>query len=79
MTRGSVPLSSTFRLSGKRTEIGELEQLLHQDDRIDRAGAWFEDETDIVGAFVAHVLEQRQALGQQQFGVFSTSRDFCTP
>ena len=49
-------------------EFGVAEHLLHQQRRIDRAALRLQHEAHVFGAFVAHVSEQRQLLGGQQFG-----------
>ena len=51
-----------------RLELGQLEHLLHQQDRIDAAALRLEHEPHLLGRLVAHVGEQRQLLLQQQLG-----------
>jgi hypothetical protein len=49
-------------------ELGELEQALHHQRRIDAARARLEHQPDVFGRFVAHVGDQRQFLFVDQFG-----------
>ena len=49
-------------------ELGELEQALHQQRRIDAARARLEHEPHVFRGFVAHVGEERQLLLVHQFG-----------
>ena len=75
-----VPRDSTFMLSEmRRFELGQPEQRLHQQLGIDGAALGLEDEADVLGEFVAHVVDQRQlALAISSSAIFSISRDFCT-
>ena len=49
-------------------QLGELEQALHHQRRIDAARARLEHEAHILGEFVAHVGDQRQLLLVDQLG-----------
>ena len=49
-------------------ELGELEQALHQQRRIDRTRPRLEDQAHVFGGLVAHVGEKRQLLLVHQLG-----------
>ena len=49
-------------------EVGLLEELLHQQLGRHIAGARLEDDADIVGRFVPHILENRQLLAVDDLG-----------
>ena len=51
-----------------RFQLAELEQLLHQHFRRDRAGARLQHDADVLGGFVAHVGQQRRLLLVDEFG-----------
>ena len=48
-------------------KLGQLEHLLHQHNRIDGAALRLQHEADVLGGFIAHVVQQRQALCCQKF------------
>ena len=47
-------------------ELGQLEQALHQDQRIDGARLGLKHDTNVLGRFVAHVAEQGELLFLEQ-------------
>ena len=49
-------------------KLGELEQALHHQRRIDRAGARLDHEADVLGGLIAHVCDERQLLLVEQLG-----------
>ena len=49
-------------------ELGELEQALHHQRRIDAARTRLEHQADVLGGFVAHVGDKRQLLFVHQLG-----------
>ena len=51
-----------------RLEIGQPEQRLHHQRRIDRAALRLDDDADVLGQLVADVGDQRQLLGLHQLG-----------
>ena len=51
-----------------RLELGQLEHLLHEKDRIDGAALRLEHEPHLLGRLVADVGKQRQLLLQEQLG-----------
>ncbi len=59
-------------------QLGQPEQRLHHQFRIDGARLRLDHEADVLGRFVADVADQRQLLLVQSSAIFSTRRDFCT-
>ena len=51
-----------------RLELGQLEHLLHQQNRIDASALRLQHQPHLLGRLVADVGEQRQLLGLQQLG-----------
>ena len=49
-------------------QFGVAKQRRHQHLGLDGARPWFEDDADILGAFVAHIGQQRHLLELDQFG-----------
>ena len=49
-------------------ELGELEEALHQQGRVDVARLRHQDDANILGRFVAHVLEERHLLVVDEVG-----------
>ena len=69
MTFGTWPFDQHVHVERNAAlELGELEQALHHQRRIDRARARLDHEADVLGGFVAHVGDQRQLLLVEQLG-----------
>ena len=49
-------------------ELGQLENGFHQQCRVDQPAFRHQHEANVLRAFVAHIIEQRQLAGEQEFG-----------
>ncbi len=58
-------------------ELGELEQALHQQGRVDIARLRLEDEADVFGALVAHVGDERSFFSVDELGDLLRSAGPC--
>ena len=64
-----MPFESTFMFNGKRVSSSvSLNSGFHEHVGIDAAALGLQHEPHIFGELIAHVVEQRQLLGDEQFG-----------